>query len=427
MPEKKKKKQKVKPNPFLDVSILKKFLQTYERHCDEFQSSVSPTIKKGLWSCINNEVAITKFVLSSPETIPEDFPPVLFKPLVKTIRDMRYMLGKELCIWGILLSNLDTASLAIMLELNGRTIYPFCKLEMIDCDIDVWSMERLGKALRFSNLVSIVLDYNEFGDEGVKGLLHGLEGNKKLLSLSLCYCNLGAESGSALGPVVAQTAIQELYLNGNYLQCSGALELITPISMHTQYLAAERQTVLETSTDFAHQILEATESAGIHTAVSNLDVLPTTPQSAIPEDTNKDKKKRKGKKKKKRDAPEAGPWLAKLHLADNGIDGRGEEGETGVVEFTQLLSYLIRYSEHLSEVDLDDNCIGELSANDILQALEERKKGKLPNLEVKVTAQISLETFSSILKKSKKCKSIKKRKKKKTANSKALLQEAPGD
>ncbi|XP_029471591.1 uncharacterized protein LOC115098789 isoform X2 [Rhinatrema bivittatum] len=293
MPEKKKKKQKVKPNPFLDVSILKKFLQTYERHCDEFQSSVSPTIKKGLWSCINNEVAITKFVLSSPETIPEDFPPVLFKPLVKTIRDMRYMLGKELCIWGILLSNLDTASLAIMLELNGRTIYPFCKLEMIDCDIDVWSMERLGKALRFSNLVSIVLDYNEFGDEGVKGLLHGLEGNKKLLSLSLCYCNLGAESGSALGPVVAQTAIQELYLNGNYLQCSGALELITPISMHTQYLAAERQTVLETSTDFAHQILEATESAGIHTAVSNLDVLPTTPQSAIPEDTNKDKKKRK--------------------------------------------------------------------------------------------------------------------------------------
>ncbi|XP_030073025.1 uncharacterized protein LOC115479302 isoform X2 [Microcaecilia unicolor] len=353
-----------------------------------------------------------KFVLSSPETVPEDFPPVLFKPLVKTIRDLRYMLGKELCIWGILLSNLDIASLAIMLELKGRTIYPFYKLEMIDCGIDVWSMERLGKALSFSNLVSIVLDYNKFGDEGVKGLVHGLEGNKKLLSLSLCYCNLGIESGSVLGPVIAHTAIQELYLNGNYLQCSGAVELITPISTYAQGLAAERDTAPETSTDFAHQILEATGSTGIYTAVSSLNVVPEKPQHAI-SDGNEDKKKRKGKNKKKRDAAVVGPWLAKLHLADNGIDGRGDEGETGVLEFSQLLSYLIRYSDHLSELDLDHNCIGELPANDILEALVERKKGKLSDLEMKVTVQISLDTFTSILKNSKKLKSIKTRKKKK--------------
>nr|XP_033814775.1 RING-box protein 2 isoform X3 [Geotrypetes seraphini] len=408
MPGKKRRKQK--ESSFLDISILKKFLHTYEQHCEETQSSLSPTIKKSLSNCISNEVAITKFVLSSHETIPEGHPPVLFKPLVTTIRNLRYMLGKELCIWGILLSNLDIVSLALMLELNGRTIYPFHNLEMIDCGIDVWSMERLGKALSFSNLVSIVLDYNKFGDEGVKGLVLGLDGNKKLLSLSLCYCNLGTESGSVLGQVIAQTAIQELYLNGNYLQCSGAVELINTISTYALGLSAERHTASETNTDFAHHILEATGSAGIHTAVSDLDVVPETHQPAIPEGTE-NIKKRIGKKKKKREAPVAGPWLAKLHLADNGIDGRGNEGEAGVLEFTQLLSYLIRYSNHLAELDLDHNCIGELPANDILEALVERKKGKLSDLEIKVTAQISLDAFTSILKNSKKLKSIKKKKK----------------
>nr|XP_033814774.1 RING-box protein 2 isoform X2 [Geotrypetes seraphini] len=361
MPGKKRRKQK--ESSFLDISILKKFLHTYEQHCEETQSSLSPTIKKSLSNCISNEVAITKFVLSSHETIPEGHPPVLFKPLVTTIRNLRYMLGKELCIWGILLSNLDIVSLALMLELNGRTIYPFHNLEMIDCGIDVWSMERLGKALSFSNLVSIVLDYNK-----------------------------------------------ELYLNGNYLQCSGAVELINTISTYALGLSAERHTASETNTDFAHHILEATGSAGIHTAVSDLDVVPETHQPAIPEGTE-NIKKRIGKKKKKREAPVAGPWLAKLHLADNGIDGRGNEGEAGVLEFTQLLSYLIRYSNHLAELDLDHNCIGELPANDILEALVERKKGKLSDLEIKVTAQISLDAFTSILKNSKKLKSIKKKKK----------------
>ncbi|CAI9540341.1 unnamed protein product, partial [Staurois parvus] len=90
----------------------------------------------------------------------------------------------------------------------------------------------------------------------------------------------------------------------------------------------------------------------------------------------------------------------------------GQERETGVLEFSQLLSSLIRYSEQLSELDLDNNCLGEMSATDILEALTYRNQGKLPRLKIKVTAQISSITFKAILKQSRKLKVSKKKRKK---------------
>lgn len=47
-----------------------------------------------------------------------------------------------------------------------------------------------------------------FGDDGCRRLCKGLTGNKTLLSLSLCYCNLKMESGKILGYTVANTAIR---------------------------------------------------------------------------------------------------------------------------------------------------------------------------------------------------------------------------
>ncbi|XP_018415860.1 PREDICTED: uncharacterized protein LOC108790144 [Nanorana parkeri] len=255
-----------------------------------------------------------------------------------TIRDERYMLGTDLCLWGISLSNQDVASLAILLELSGRTSYPFVKLEAIDCGMDVWSVERLGKSIKCSQLTSVTLDYNEFQDEGIQGLIRGLEGNMKIVSLSLCYCKLGPSSGALLGKLLAESAISELDLTGNYLQCSGAVDLITSIAEYAQGLATERPP--EQPIDLAHQILE-------------------------------------GKKRKKKTALPPGPWVTKLHLADNGIDAMGKERETGLLEFSQLLNSLIHYSEQLSELDLDNNCLGEMAATDILEALTYRNQGAI--------------------------------------------------
>ncbi|XP_075057717.1 uncharacterized protein LOC142143632 [Mixophyes fleayi] len=409
MPQKSKIKGKGAGGKVIDTAVLKKFLKTYENHCAQCQSSASPTITCALKKCIQNGSNYLKIILSCPESSSDSSAPVLLRPLLLTIRDERYMLGTDLCIWGIPLSNQDVASLAILLELSGRTSYPFMRLEALDCGIDVWSAERLGKAIRYSQLTSVLLDYNEFRDEGIQGLVHALEGNTKLASLSLCYCNLGPPTGALLGKLLAESAVSELYLTGNYLQCSGSVDLIAAIAEHAKGLATERSA--EEATSLAHQILEA--QVGVHTAVSGQPE--TMEGSAISPVKSAEKRssKKKGRKKKNKPALLPGPWVRKLYLADNGIDARGKEREIGVLEFSQLLSSLIRYSEQLSELDIDDNCLGELPATDILEALTDRNQGKLPRLKVKITAQISPVTFKAILKQSGKLKVSKKKRKKK--------------
>ncbi|XP_041119860.1 uncharacterized protein LOC121323125 [Polyodon spathula] len=381
-----------------DVAVLlKKFMKTYEKHCIQTQSSVSTTIKQNLLRCIEQDKIMTKMVLSCPESCAEDAPPVCLRPLLMTIRDERYMLGKELCAWNITLNNQDIANLSIVLELRGRSSYPFTHLELLGCEIDAWSVERLGKAICFSSLAVVNLDYNEFGDEGVKGLLNGLEGNNQLVSLSLCYCKLGPSSGSLLGAFITQSAIRDLYVNGNELQCEGALDLIRQIAEYAENEAIKKlseQHLKEPDTEVANLNMESERIsiAGSGSSIKNM------------------KRKKKGKKKKTK-PPEIGPWLEKLHLADNGIDGNGEEGRTSPLTFTAMLCRIIKFSDHLMEIDLDDNCTGELCGKLILEALKERKEAKLTGLKVKVTAQISADTFSAILKNSKKLKSRKKRKK----------------
>ncbi|XP_036611595.1 uncharacterized protein LOC118847096 [Trichosurus vulpecula] len=477
MPRTKKEKPKIKGASLSIVPILTKFLKTYEKHCVQSQTSVCPAIKKALKTSIENEQILRKLMLVSPAVSPTGFPEVSLEPLLKTIRDERYMLGRELCIWGVKLKNSDVASLAMLLELRGRTMYPFSTLEIINSRMDLWSVERLSKSLLSSNLLSIVLDYNKFGNEGVDILMAGLEKNRKLKILSLRYCNLGPAIGSKLGWAISQSAICELYLSGNYLQCSGALGLIRHIAEFAETQGKDRATkvlqdrrrsskqllqenfnalhenseclqlgipiipaTLEPENDGSRQLrsseLQWAKPMGVHTKSAfnmaddireenfqKLDLYEDARDTAataafscvsnhIAHLIDLIANKEFCIKKNKKGSSETGPWLIKLHLADNGIDGRGKEGERGVLEFTQLLTYLIKYSDHLREIDLGNNVLGEIAATHILEALKERKKGKLPNLQIIVTPQISSDTFRSIWENSKKSGSAHKKKKK---------------
>ncbi|XP_061492873.1 uncharacterized protein LOC133389369 [Rhineura floridana] len=404
-------KGKPKPKANSDTYILEKFLQTYEKHCTASQSCVSPTIKQGLRKCIANDMLITKFVLTNVETLSRNLHPVSLTPLLRTIRDERYRLGNELCIWGIKLSPQDIANLAILLELDGRTIYPFSKLEIMHHVLDLWTTERLGMALPYSNLSSLVLDYSKCGDNGVNRLTSGLDGNRKLLILSLCYCDLGPKSGSMLATLVIQTAICDLFLNGNHLQCLGATELLRPIAEYAENIGQEKKGNALFNNDTAHHLLEANKDAVIHSKAVSLKATSKKNNFITLENPEK-KKKRKGLKKKSK-KPDSGPWLAKLHLADNAIDGRFNQREQNIWEFIQLLTCLIRNSDHLAEVDINGNAIGEQCAVKILEALKDRKKDEMPNLNIKITPQISSMTFREIFKSCSKINTAIKRKKKK--------------
>nr|XP_020648299.1 uncharacterized protein LOC110078458 isoform X2 [Pogona vitticeps] len=330
-------KGKPKSKSNSDLYILEKFLQTYEKHCMLSQTCISPTIKQGLQKCISNETLITKFLLTNVETLSGNLHPVSLTPLLRTIRDERYQLGKELCVQGIKTSPQDIANLAILLELDGRTIYPFSKLEITHQVLDLWSTDRLGVALPYSNLNSLVLDYSKCGDDGINRLTSGLEGNRKLLTLSFCYCDLGPESGTTLARLVTQTAICNLFLNGNHLQCLGAIELLKPIAEYAEKLGQEKKAnALAYSNDTAHENLDVNKATTIHSKAVSL-ITNSKRNSSTEMESNGKKKKRKGFKKRSK-KPDPGPWLAKLHLSDNAIDGKFNQGEKNLWKFILLLT-----------------------------------------------------------------------------------------
>ncbi|XP_004397370.1 PREDICTED: uncharacterized protein LOC101374865 [Odobenus rosmarus divergens] len=234
MPREKEGRQKAKGTPLPIVPILQKFLKTYEKHCAQTQTSVCLAIKQDLKTSINNEQILRKFMLVRPEDSPTSILPISLEPLLMTIRDECYMLGKEICIWSLQLSNPEIARLASLLELKGRAACPFTSLELIDCRMDLWALGRLGRALPCSCLRSLVLDYCRFGSEEIESIFSGLENNQRLQALSLRYCGLGPQSGPRLGAIIYHSSICELHLDGNYLQCSGALTLLRPVAEYAK-------------------------------------------------------------------------------------------------------------------------------------------------------------------------------------------------
>ncbi|XP_054564126.1 uncharacterized protein LOC103299613 [Eptesicus fuscus] len=324
-----------------------------------------------------------------------------------TIRDECYTLGKQLCIWGLQLSNPEVARLALLLELKGHTPCPLTTLELVDCKMDLWSLGRLGQALQFSSLHSLVLDYCTFGSEEMESIFSGLEHHPRLQGLSLRYCGLGPRSGPRLGSVICRSAICELHLDGNYLQCSGALALLRPVAEYAEMRGRGPPATASPDSSGPPHALPASQRGS-----STLNQMTKSSGTGTVKTTSGKKKRKKGIKKNIKGLMEAGPWLVKLYLADNGIDGKGKDGENSLLEFTQTLTCLIRYSAHLKELDLGNNVLGERAAADILEALRARKTGKLPVLKVTVTPQISSDTFRSIWKSCNKSNVTRKRKKK---------------
>ncbi|XP_070231320.1 uncharacterized protein [Bos mutus] len=355
MPREKQGKRKTKGAPQSIVSILQKFLKTYEKRCVQTQTSVCPAIKRDLKASINHERILRK---------------------------------------------------ALLLESKGHTRCPFTTLELIDCKMDPWSLGRLGQALHLSSLHVLVLDYCRFTHEEIESIFSGLENNQRLQSLSLRYCGLGPQNGPRLGSIVCHSAIRELHLGGNYLQCSGALGLLRPLAEYAEIQGKDQLAISSPDTGNPPPLLQARQrgSSPLNQIAESSRAVTVKPTSG--------KKRKKGIKKKIKDLIETGPWLVKLYLADNGIDGKGKEGENDLLELTQILTCLIKYSVHLKEIDLGNNVLGEKAAVDLLEALRARKTGKLPVLKITVTPQISSDTFRSIWKNSKKSSSTHKKKKK---------------
>lgn len=202
-----------------------------------------PAIQRDLKSSIDREQILRKFMLVRAGNCSASTLPVSLEPLLMTIRDESYTMAKEICIWGLQLTNPEIARLALFLEQKGHTNCPLTTLEIIDCKMDLWSLGRLGKALQLSSLHFLALDYCKFGNEELERIFSGLESNRRLQGLSMRYCGLGPQSGPRLGSVISHSAICELRLDGNSLQCSGALALLRPIAEYAETQRKDQPTL----------------------------------------------------------------------------------------------------------------------------------------------------------------------------------------
>ncbi|KAK0048886.1 hypothetical protein Bpfe_021652 [Biomphalaria pfeifferi] len=392
-------KSKVKKDVLGTDGDSKKVLKTYERNCSMSNSQMYPGIKQLLKAAAEENKVITKFILESVQVVKENDLPVLLDPFLSALRQERYKHVKDLHIWDYLMSYEDMASLALILE---KSIFPIRLLELLDCLIDCQTIPRLARSLIFCEQMTIlVLDYNEFGDEGCKLLCAGLASNITLLSLSLSYCNLGVKSGTYLGHTVSNTAISELYLDGNELQTEGAIELIKLLVDQAELEAYQRE---EEAKRLEEEKIELANLERIKRYESGTEASlgSETEVTSQTEKGKKKKKKGKGKRKKKKRAPKGpppvGPWLNKLHLADNGIDGYGDSGQLAPIICMRLFKKLLMNSKCFVELDLEDNSISELGGREILEGLTARKEAKLGACKVRTIHKMTADTFNAIVK-----------------------------
>lgn len=382
------------------AEVLKSLRQQYETKSKDSNSYPHPDVKKLINHHADNNSLLAKFILTPG---PSDELPVKVPPLLTAIRSTRYVHVKELYTWDIPMKHEDISTLALFLE---QSIYPIQYLELMECSIDSYGVDRLARSICMSNLTALLLDYNKFGDPGCDGLCRGLYSNRTLLRLSLCYCNLGPSSGEVLGKTVSYTAIRDLYLDGNALECEGVIELIKLFADSAEMEAIERAEkkeaqIVETNTLSIPGISSAMSSVSRPTSSVSVKSKPGSARSrlsSVGKKGKKGKRKKSGKKKEPPPPPPVGPWIQKLHLLDNGIDAQGVGSTLGPVMCMKMFRKLITHSETLQELDLDDNLIGDLGGREVLEALMDRKEAGLNNLKVNVTHRMNSTTFAAIIK-----------------------------
>lgn len=392
--------------------IIQRLYKCYERNCALTDSQMCSGIKKALKACQENTTVLEKFIFEAGIPENEGDLPVLIEPVLAAIRQDRYIYIRDLHIWEYPMSIENAATLALLIE---RQCYPMRVIELSDCLLEPYAAKRLSRSFNICpTLTHVVLDYNEFGDEGCRDFCKGLEQNITLLSLSMCYCDLTPKSGEYIGDLVSKTAVRELYLNGNNLESDGAMKIIKLCTEQAEYEAIKRAEEIKRKEEEEAEKAAKEKELGYRSGEMSASDKESTPGSGK-------KKKKKGKKKKKKEPPPpppVGPWIYKLHINDNGIDGLAFGKEFAPLEFIRELKKLLMHSECFEELDLDDNLIGDLGGKEILEGLEYRKEEtKLGGVKVITTHRMKTDTFNSIIKlgsglKKKKKKGGKKKKKK---------------
>ncbi|CAF2054997.1 unnamed protein product [Rotaria magnacalcarata] len=412
---KKKSKKKDAALIELNVQLLKRLLKLYDQYSTEQSSIPSVEVTKTIRALLEEGDSLSKvFLRPNPSKIVKPVegadqiglttepPPIIqtyVRPFIRALLTCQLSALKEFSVWNICMDLLDCLELGNYIKLQTTVLQT---VSLYDCLLQPDPLYRLSASFNICRTLRIVnLDFNEFGDEGCLLLCNNLAGNQCITRLSLTYCDLGPICGAPLGRLLVETALAEIYLDGNHFGCEGAYDLIKLLLIDCEKYNIDKE-----------EKLRADMEAKIQEAALRV-------QQGLPAElTPAEKKERKKKKKKKKklsldDMPPCGPFVTKIHLFDNEIDCLQADGFAVVQKAVNAFARLIEISEELEELDLDENVIGHVCGGIILEALKSRKERKAKKIKINVSEKIDQFVFADILKLSAKMKKKRKRGKKK--------------
>ncbi|KAG5485583.1 hypothetical protein LSCM1_07672 [Leishmania martiniquensis] len=163
--------------------------------------------------------------------------------------------------------------------LPDRNPFGIQRLELPGCAIGSRGCWYLGGYLRSNGTVTrLVLDFNPFGDAGVRELCTGLQWNGTLTSLSLQYCGITAVgAGDIASRIVKESNVAVLSLRGNAIGDKGVEEIAKAICVSSKLEDVDlADTAFTGEADAVLALCEAIEG-GTGLRVVDVDMCTVTP------------------------------------------------------------------------------------------------------------------------------------------------------
>mmetsp|Transcript_9178 Transcript_9178/g.9129 ORF Transcript_9178/g.9129 Transcript_9178/m.9129 type:complete len:281 (-) Transcript_9178:36-878(-) len=162
------------------------------------------------------------------------------KCLADALREYDYKYLKEVHLWDAGIEDEGARSLSMYLvnAISMRTI------EIVNSKISPLGCEFIGQIFGIGSrnfILSLKLDYNNFGDAGVELLSRGLRLNQTLFHLSLAFCGITGEGARYIMEIIInqQCNIKDLNLQGNCLRNQGVVILFRGLMINSSVVSVD--------------------------------------------------------------------------------------------------------------------------------------------------------------------------------------------
>ena len=180
------------------------------------------------------------------------------RALADALRDTTYTHLKSIRLWGSRTKDEGTRSLCQYMRISNSIL----SLELIQCELTSLSCEFLGRLLSPINsnpLITLRLDHNDLGNQGVFELSQGLCMNSVLKTLTLSYCGFDSSACRAIMQILIfqETALQELDVQGNRIGVDGCSDIFKALKINqalTKLVIAD--TLIEGDENFVDKFIE---------------------------------------------------------------------------------------------------------------------------------------------------------------------------